>query len=52
MVTVCACNRPEFVVEWLERCYEHIQKRGIHLSIYDSSTNGETGKYIPTGIHF
>lgn len=45
-IAIATYNRPEFVAEWLERCYEQTRKRGIHLSIYDSSTNDETENYI------
>lgn len=45
-IALVTYNRCEFIAEWLERCYEPVRKRGIHFSIYDSSTNDETEKYI------
>lgn len=45
-IAMVTYNRCEFVEEWMGHCYTRIKERNIHLSIYDSSTNEDTQKYI------
>lgn len=45
-IAIVTYNRCDFVVEWLEHCYEQTKQRNIKLSIYDSSTNNDTEKYV------
>ena len=45
-IAMITANRCEFVVEWLERCYEQMRKRNIHFSVYDSSENSDTERFI------
>lgn len=41
-IAICAYNRPEYIVEWLDKCYEAAKIRNISISVYDSSTDDET----------
>lgn len=45
-IALVTYNRCDFVKEWLERCYEQIKIRNIHLSVYDSSICDDTETYI------
>lgn len=45
-IALVTYNRCDFVAEWMKRCYESIRRRNIHLSIYDSSTNRDTERYV------
>ena len=45
-IAMVTYNRCGFVSEWLEHCYDNMQKRNIHFSIWDSSTNNDTEEYI------
>ncbi len=50
-IAVVTYNRCEFVAEWLKHCYNEIRIRNIGLSIWDSSTNHDTQKYITAFNH-
>lgn len=45
-IAMITANRPEFVAEWLEKCYDQMNRRNIHFSIYDSSENDDTKRFI------
>ena len=45
-IAMVTYNRSNFIAEWLKCCYEHMKKRNIHFSIYDSSTNNDTEQLI------
>lgn len=45
-IAIVTYNRVEFIKKWIELCGEDVIDRNIRLSIYDSSTNDETEKYI------
>lgn len=45
-IALVTYNRSDFVAEWLEHCYFQVKIRNISLSIWDSSTNHDTEKYI------
>lgn len=45
-IAMITANRCDFVVKWLELCYDQMRKRNIHFSIYDSSDNDDTERFI------
>lgn len=45
-IAIVTYNRCMFIAEWLKQCYRMAQDRNISISIYDSSINDETEKYI------
>lgn len=45
-IAITTYNRCEFIEEWLQHCYVPSKIRNISLSIWDSSTNDDTKKYI------
>lgn len=45
-VSIVTYNRYKFVRQWIEMCYDELEKRNIDISIYDGSPNTETENYI------
>lgn len=45
-IAMVTYNRAGFVKEWIEHCYPSVRERNIKLSIYDSSTDDFTERYI------
>lgn len=45
-IAIVTYNRPAFVKEWMDKCYESVKARNISLSIFDSSSNDETEELV------
>lgn len=45
-IAIVTYNRPDFVHEWLNKCYEAAAARNIKVSVYDSSPNNKTKDVI------